>query len=47
MKKIGMIILCFLSSFALIVNAGEITKDSKEKSVKYQVQYMMSEPGGL
>ncbi|WP_178389849.1 hypothetical protein [Bacillus cereus] len=47
MKKISMTILCLMSSFALIVNAGEITKDSKEKPVKYQVQYMMSEPGGL
>ncbi|MCC2419038.1 hypothetical protein PDN14_15155 [Bacillus cereus group sp. Bc222] len=47
MKKISMAILCIMSAFTLTINAGEITKDSKEQPVKNQVQYMMSEPGGL
>ncbi|MGH0950035.1 hypothetical protein [Bacillus mycoides] len=47
MKKISMAILCILSAFTLTLNVGETTKDSKEHLVKNQVQYMMSEPGGL
>ncbi|HDR3523878.1 hypothetical protein ACU8Z2_01965 [Bacillus paranthracis] len=47
MKKISMAILCIMSAFNLTIHAGEITKDSKEQPVKNQVQYMMSEPGGL
>lgn len=47
MKKISMAILCIMSALTLTVNAGEKTKDNKEQPVKNQVQYMMSEPGGL
>ncbi|MED1021120.1 hypothetical protein [Bacillus mycoides] len=47
MKKISIAVLCIMSAFTLTLNVGEITKDSKEHLVKNQVQYMMSEPGGL
>ncbi len=47
MKKISVAVLCIISAFTLSLNVGAATKDSKEQPVKQQVQYMMSEPGGL
>lgn len=47
MKKISIAVLCIMSAFTLSLNAGAATKENKEKPVKQQVQYMMSEPGGL
>ncbi|HFK1433978.1 TPA: hypothetical protein ACGXNJ_004066 [Bacillus cereus] len=47
MKKISIAILCIMSAFTLALNVGATNKDSKEQPVKQQVQYMMSEPGGL
>ncbi|WP_193672238.1 hypothetical protein [Bacillus cereus] len=47
MKKITLAVLCIVSAFTLSLNVGAATNDSKEQPVKQQVQYMMSEPGGL
>ena len=47
MKKISIAVLCVVSAFTLSLNLGTATKDSKEQPVKQQVQYMVSEPGGL
>lgn len=47
MKKISVAVLCIMSAFTLSLNVGAATKDSKEQPLKQQVQYMMSEPGGL
>ncbi|WP_179864652.1 hypothetical protein [Bacillus toyonensis] len=47
MKKISLAVLCIMSALTLSLNVGAATKENKEQSVKQQVQYMMSEPGGL